>query len=70
MISSTYLISSPSADHAQNITMNVFVPCNCEFQISKLFYALKQTNKRSQQSLWGFPGPEITWLSVLLYLTN
>ena len=46
---------------AQNITMNVFVSCNCEFQISKLFYALKQTNKKGRQSLRGFPGPEITW---------
>ena len=56
---------------AQNITMNVFVPRNCEFQISKLFYALKQTNEKGRQSFRGFPEPEITWkLCVRLFYVS
>ena len=57
--------SSNAMGRAQNITMNACVPCDCEFQISKLFYELKQTNKRGQQSFGGFPGPEITWILSL-----
>ena len=49
---------------AQNITTNVFAPCNCEFLFSKLFYASKGTDNKSQQSVWGFPGPEITWTVI------
>ena len=45
---------------AQNITMNICGPSNCEFHISKLIYIIKQTNKRGGPSLWRLPGTEIT----------
>ena len=45
-----------------NVTTNVCVPPGCEFQLLKLFYPFKQTNKRDRQSLRRFPGPEITWI--------
>ena len=42
--------------------MNVCVPSDYEFQILKPFYLFKLTNKMGWQSLWGFPGLEITWM--------
>ena len=40
---------------AKNITINVFVSCNCEFRILKLFYALKKINKRDLAKFEGIP---------------
>ena len=36
------------------------MPSDCEVSLLNPFYSFKQTNERGQQSLWGFPGPEIT----------
>ena len=52
--------ASVSSREAQNITMNVCVPSDYEFQILKAVYLFKLTNKRGRQNLWGFPELEIT----------
>ena len=49
---------------AQNTTLNACGPSHREFKVSKPFYVFKWTNKRSWQSIWGFPRSEITWYLI------